>query len=50
MLRDGLERRDGAGGRGAQEERDRCILIANSHCWAAELTQHYKAIMLQLKQ
>ena len=27
---------ENAGGRGAQEEGDRCILIANSHCWAAE--------------
>ena len=50
MLCDDLEGWDGGGGREAQEEGDICIHIAVSHCVQQKLTQHCKAITLQLKK
>ena len=42
---------DGLGRTTVHEGGDICILIADSHCCIAEVnpTQHYKAIILQLK-
>ena len=50
VLCDDLEGWDGGGGREAQEEGDICIHIAVSHCVQQKLTQHCKAITLQLKK
>ena len=51
MLRDGLEYWDvGVNGRSeAQEKWDLCIHIADSRVVQEKLTQHCKAIILQLK-
>ena len=46
MLCDNLG--DKRGGREGQEGGDICILMADSHCYMAESTQHCKAVILQL--
>ena len=49
VLCDDLEGWDGGMG-GRVERVDICILMADSHCCTAEIIQHCKAIILQLKK
>ena len=49
MLCDSLEGWNGGGGREAQMGGDICIFMADSCFLQRKPTQHYKAIILQLK-